>query len=155
MKYYITRDGYNKLYEEYLNIDNEIMETNKLMGESVKRDNDLRENPEFMELRVKVMYELPAKKKSLWDKWNTAIVIEDTEEYKNFDSTIVIRGCIVKINIDDEECEYQIKGSEEGNIDEDILSCDAPLAQVLLGKKVGEKIVFNDMKIEIFSVERI
>ena len=155
MKYYITRDGYNQLYEQYLNIDNEIIETNKLMGESVKRDNDLRENPEFMELRVKVMYELPAKKKSLWDKWNTAIVIEDTEEYKNFDSTIVIRGCIVKINIDDEECEYQIKGSDEGNIDEDILSCDAPLAQALLGKKVGEKIVFNDMKIEILSVERI
>ena len=51
--YYITKNGYKKLYEDYLNIDKEITEVNKMMGESVKRDNDLRENPEFMELRVR------------------------------------------------------------------------------------------------------
>lgn len=155
MKYYITKSGYEKLYAEYLEVDTEIAQTNKMMGESVKRDNDLRENPEFMELRVKVMYELPAKKKSLWDKWNAAIVIEDTEEYKNFDGKTVIRGSVVKINMDDEECEYQIKGTDEGNINEDILSCETPLAQAILGKKVGEKLEFNNMKIEILAVEKI
>ena len=93
--YYITKNGYKKLYEDYLNIDKEITEVNKMMGESVKRDNDLRENPEFMELRVRAMYELPAKKKSLWDKYNSAIIIEETDEYKNFDGNTVIRGCLV------------------------------------------------------------
>ena len=75
-----------------------------------------------------LLHELLAKKKSLWDKWNAAIVIEDTEEYKNFDGKTVIRGSVVKINMDDEECEYQIKGSDEGNINEDILSCETLLA---------------------------
>lgn len=154
--YYITKNGYKKLYEDYLNIDKEITEVNKMMGESVKRDNDLRENQEFMELRVRAMYELPAKKKSLWDKYNSAIIIEETDEYKNFDGNTVIRGCLVKIDIDEEEeCEYQIKGSDEGDISNDILSCDAPMIQFLLGHKVGETVIFNNMKINILAVERL
>lgn len=154
--YYITRRGYQKLYEDYLNVDNEIAQANIMMGESVKRDNDLRENPEFMELRVKAMYELPSKKQSLWNKYNSAIVIEDTNEYKKFDGKTVIRGCKIKINIDGYEiCEYQIKGSDEGDINNDILSCDAPMARALLGKKIGEKVKFNEMEIEILEVVKL
>lgn len=153
--YYITERGYQKLYEDYLNVDNEIIKVNKMMGESVKRDNDLRENPEFMDLRVKAMYTLPAKKKSMWEKYNTATVIEETEEYKNFDGNTVIRGSSVRIYIDEENEKYQIKGSDEGDIKNNILSCDAPMAQALLGKHVGDKIEFNGMIIEINSVEKI
>lgn len=40
--YYITRKGYQKLYEDYLNVDNEIAQANIMMGESVKRDNDFK-----------------------------------------------------------------------------------------------------------------
>lgn len=154
--YYITRKGYQKLYEDYLNVDNEIAQANIMMGESVKRDNDLRETPEFMELRVKAMYELPSKKQSLWNKYNSAIVIEDTNEYKKFDGKTVIRGCKIKINIDGYEiCVYQIKGSDEGDINNDILSCDAPMARALLGKKIGEKVKFNEMEIEILEVVKL
>lgn len=153
--YYIMKSGYEKLYEDYLNIDHEITEANKLMGESAKRDNDLRENPEFMELRVRAMYELPAKRQNLLNKYNSAIVIEETDEYKNFDGCTVIRGCMVRINIDGDELEYQIKGSDEGDISKDILSCDAPISQALLGHKIGENVKFNDMIIKILAIERI
>lgn len=155
-KYYITKAGYQQLYEDYINVDNEINETNRMMGESVKRDNDLRENPEFMELRVKAMYGLPAKKQTLWDKYNSATVIEETEEYLQFDGKTVIRGSKVKLNFDDEDiCEYQIKGSDEGDLNNDILSCEAPMAQALLGKHLGSVIEFNGMSIEIMEIERL
>lgn len=155
-KFYITRAGYKQLYEDYLNVDNEITEANKMMGESVKRDNDLRENPEFMELRVKAMYELPAKKQTLWDKYSSAIIIEETEEYQKFDGKTVIRGCKVKLDFDDEGiCEYQIKGSDEGDLSSDILSCDAPMAKALLGKQLGTVVEFNGMNIEILEIERL
>lgn len=155
-KYYITKIGYQQLYEDYLNVDGEITEANKMMGESVKRDNDLRENPEFMELRVKAMYELPAKKQTLWDKYRSAIIIEETEEYLQFDGKTVIRGSKVKLNFDEEDiCEYQIKGSDEGDLNNDILSCDAPMAQALLGKQLGTVVEFNGMSIEILEIERL
>lgn len=155
-KYYITKAGYQQLYEDYINVDNEINETNKMMGESVKRDNDLRENPEFMELRVKAMYGLPAKKQTLWDKYNSATIIEETEEYLQFDGKTVIRGSKVKLNFDGEDiCEYQIKGSDEGNLNNNILSCEAPMAQALLGKHLGSVVEFNGMSIEIMKIERL
>lgn len=154
-KFYITKDGFKKLYEEYLNVDNEILEVNKKIGESVKRDNDLRENPEFMQLRVKAMYELPAKKKSLWEKYNSAIVIEETDEYLHSDGKKVVRGCYVKIDIDQEEiCEYQIKGSDEGDLRKNILSCDAPMAQALLGHSTGEVIDFNGLQVKILEIRK-
>lgn len=63
---------------------------------------------------------------------------------------------ILKINIDGYEiCVYQIKGSDEGDINNDILSCDAPMARALLGKKIGEKVKFNEMEIEILEVVKL
>lgn len=155
-KYYITKAGFQQLYEDYLNVDNEINEANKMMGESVKRDNDLRENPEFMELRVKAMYELPAKKQTLWNKYNSATIIEETEEYLQFNGKTVIRGSKVKLNFDGEDiCEYEIKGADEGDINNGILSCEAPMARALLGKQLGTVVEFNGMNIEILEIERL
>ncbi|MCX8074272.1 MAG: GreA/GreB family elongation factor [Clostridia bacterium] len=154
-KYYITRNGKEKLHKEYLNIDEEITKTNLKMGESVKMDNDLRENPDFMALRVKSMYELPKKKQDLWEKYNNCIVIEEMPEYINFDGETVIMGSRIKINFEGDIVEYDILGSGEGDIDNNILSCDAPIPQVLIGKKVNETVDFNGCKITIIEVTRI
>ena len=150
--YYISRVGYKKLLSAYDNVDNEIAELNRKIGESVKSDNDLRENPEFMQLRVKAMYELPQKKKTLLQKYRDAVIIEDTAEYKNFDGTQIIIGSVATITFGDEECTYTILGNDEGDIDNDILSCEAPLSKLLVGKKVGDKFIFNDEDIVILKI---
>lgn len=154
-KYYISQAGYEKLYEEFLNVDNEINDVNRKMGESVKRDNDLRENPEFMELRVKAMYELPNKKNELWNKYNSSIIIENMEEYKNFDGKKVIIGSRVTLNFAGEICKYTILGNDEGDFKKDILSCQAPIARTLLNKKVGDVLKFNESIIEILGIELV
>lgn len=151
-KIYITKEGKEKIYSEYLLVDREIVDLNKKMGESVKLDNDLRENPEFLNLRVRAMYELPNKKKELWNKYEQAIVIEDMEEYHNFDGETVIRGVVVRLNFDGEEEEYRIVGTNEGDLSKNALSCNAPIANALLGKKVGEKVNFNEGNIDILEV---
>ena len=153
--YYMTREGYEKLQKDYMEIDQELIELNKKMGESVKRDNDLRENQEFMQLRVQAMYDLPAKKKSMAEKCNNVCVIEDMDEYKNFDGKTAIIGSKVKLDFDGDICEYTILGTDEGNIDEDILSCDAPIAKALLGKEIGDEVLFNDETIRILDVKRV
>lgn len=85
MPIFLSRKGKEKIYQQYLEVDKEIQQTNKAMGESVKMDNDLRENPDFMALRVKSMYDLPKKKKDLYTMYIDSIVIEDQPEYVNFD----------------------------------------------------------------------
>ena len=153
--YYITRKGYEKLQKEYMEIDQELIELNKKMGESVKRDNDLRENQEFMQLRVQAMYDLPAKKKSMAEKCNNVCIIEDMDEYKNFDGKKVIIGSKVKLDFDGDICEYTILGADEGNIDEDVLSCEAPIAKELLGKEMGDEVLFHNEIIRILDVKRM
>ncbi len=154
-KEYISKKGHEELYKIYLNFDNQIAQCQKEMGKSAKRDNDLRENPEYMELRVKAMYTLPEQKRMAYERYNNAIIIEDMEEYKKFDGSYVIIGSKVRLLIDNEEEIYTILGNKEGNIDENIISCESPIAQAILGKKLGETIIFNNMHITILSVEKV
>ena len=155
MNYY-TREGYEKLQYEYNTIENELEKVTRAMGKSDEADSDLRENPEFMDLRVKAMYGIPNRKKELGNQLRNAIIIEDTEEYQKWDGTTVIRKCEIEVSIDGDENErYTILGFNEGNILENILSCEAPLVLALLGHKIGETVIFNGMKITINNVKKI
>ncbi len=150
----ISKKGYKKLCEELKNVDGEIIETQREMGESAKRDNDLRENPEYMELRVKAMYTLPQKKQKLDERVKDCKIIEETNEYKNFDGNVIV-GSKVKVICDGEEETYIILGDNEGNLDNNIISCKAPFAQALLGKHIKEIVNFNGMIIQIEEITRI
>ena len=152
--YYISRKGHEKLLEEIKAIDNDIIDVRRLIGESAARDNDLRENKEFMDLRVKAMYELPNKKRTLWDIYQQSQIIEDMLEYKNFDGKQIIIGSVVDLDFAGDKCTYTILGSSEGDIDNDIISCDAPLSKALLGKKIGEKVIFNNQTIHVLAIRK-
>ncbi|MBQ9013701.1 MAG: GreA/GreB family elongation factor [Bacilli bacterium] len=153
MPIFLSRKGKEKIYQQYLEVDKEIQQTNKAMGESVKMDNDLRENPDFMALRVKSMYDLPKKKKDLYTMYIDSIVIEDQPEYVNFDGETVIIGSTVEIFMNNKKMKYTILGTNEGDLANRIIAENSPLAQALLGKKVGQHISFNDFNIEIVNVK--
>ena len=152
---YISREGRKKLYEDYLAVDDEIAKIHKQMGESAQMDRDLMENSEYMSLRVEAMYNLPNKKRELFEKYNKAIIIEDTDEYKNFDGKTVIRGSEVSITFGGDEETFIILGTCEGDAEKGIISCDAPLAELLLKKQVGDRTEFNGEEIYIISVTRV
>lgn len=154
-KYYVTREGYEKLYNDINMMDKLHDEVEKKMGESVKRDNDLRENPEYMSLRVQAMYGVPNEKKELMRKYLNAVIIEDTEEYINWDGLTVIRKCEVELEIDGEIEKYTILGDNEGDLNKGILSCEAALVKNILGKKIGETTIFNEMQITIKNVSAV
>ncbi len=154
-KYYVTREGYKKLLEEYQSIDEVYTETTKAMGKSDEMDSDLRENPEYMELRVKAMYAIPRKKKELFEQLSNSVIIEDTEEFKNWDKETVIAKCRISLMIDGEIETYDVLGANESDFDKNILSCEAPLVKALLGHKKGEIVVFNGLEIQIKNIEEI
>jgi len=152
---YITRKGYQKLCEDYDKIAQEVENTLKEMGESAKRDNDLRENSEYMDLRVKAMYVLPEQKRKMYERKQNAVIIEETDEYKNFDGTTVIIGSEVELIIDGEIEVYKILGDIESDPDNTIISWKTDLATTVLNKHVGETVELNNMKIIIKSVKKV
>ena len=104
---------------------------------------------------MKAMYSLPAKKRKLDHLIKTAIIIEDCEDYKKWDGVTVIKKCVVSLDFGDGEETFTILGYNESDIDNNILSCEAPLSLALYGHKAGETILFNDMKIIINSVSKV
>jgi len=87
--------------------------------------------------------------------YRNAVIIEETEEYKNWDATTVSRKCEVDLEIDGEVERYTILGHGESNVLENVVSCEAPIAIKLLGKKTGDAIEFNGMKIVIKGVSKV
>lgn len=151
----ISKKGYEKICEEYQLMDQKIIDTQRKMGESAKRDNDLRENPEFMELRVKAMYTLPAQKEELYRRMHDCTIIEECEFFKSFDGSKVIPGSKVVYDIDGKTETLTILGDNESDLDNDIISSATPMAKALIDKHINELIDFNGMKIIIKSIEKI
>ncbi len=151
----ISKKGYEKLCEEYQLMDQKIIGTQRKMGESAKRDNDLRENPEFMELRVKAMYTLPAEKEKLYKRMHDCMIIEESEFFKKFDGSKVIPGSKVVYEIDGETETLTILGDNESDLNNGIISAATPMAKALINKHINELIEFNGMKITIKSIEKI
>ena len=150
----VSKKGYQKLCQELTNLDNEILEVQKEMGKSAKRDNDLRENPEYMELRVKAMYTLPQRRQEIAEKLRDCRIIEETSEYIDF-SNKVIPGSKIEFVRGGEIETFIILGEGESNLQEGIISYVSPLAQALLGKHINDVVNFNNMEIQIKSITKI
>ncbi len=150
----ISKEGLKKLELKLKKVEEEIMNTQIEMGKSAKNDNDLRENPEYMDLRVKLMYTLPNEKNEILEKMKKVQIIEETAEYINFNG-MVIPGSIVKVDFDGEVETYRIVGHDEAILyNEDVLSCNAPISEVLIGKRAGDELLFNNFKIKVIEVHR-
>ena len=113
LKLYISRNGKLLLEEKLLTIEKEITETYRLMGESTKIDNDLRENPEYLELQTKVSYKLPLEKSKIKEILNTSLIIEEQDFYKTFTGEKVIIGSVVTLLYNYVEEIYKIVGYGE------------------------------------------
>lgn len=151
----ISKKGYEKLCEEYQLMDKKINDIQRKMGESAKRDNDLRKNPEFMELRVQAMYTLPAEKEKLYKRMHDCMIIEECDFFKSFDGSKVIPGSKVVYDINGDTKLFTILGDNESDLGNNIISAATPLAKALIDKHINETIDFNGMKIIIKSIERI
>ena len=152
---YVTREGYEKLYNELSEIDQLRNDNTRKMGICNQDGGDLEENPAFLQLRVDNSSTLAVRKMDILEKFPNLEIIEETPEYLEWDGTTVIRKCKVELVVDHEVVEWTILGHGEGSVDDGILSCDAPLVLSILGHKVGEQVYFNDMQIEIKKVSKV
>lgn len=153
-KYYITKEGYEKLEQEI-----ETLESLIKGCASGLRNEDLQgkitDNPSYMESRFEAMYTLPKRKEEKQMILENSVIIEETEEYMNWDKQTVIHKCRVTMLIEGEEETYDILGTGELDLDKGIISCDAPIVKSLLGHKVDDVVNFNEMNIKILNIEEV
>ena len=132
---FLTRAGYEKLANE--------LEPLKKMKNQLSQDiaearekGDLKENAEYHSAKEK-LGEVMSRIAKIQDKLQSAKIIDELKAPKG----VVAIGCKVTLKDDDgDEFAYALVGEDESDPSEGKISVFSPLAQGLLGKKVGEKV---------------
>lgn len=139
--YYVTRKGLGLLTKKQKDMTEDLENSTRAMGHSASLDNDLRENPEFMQLRTKVTYELPSKIAELDDIIRLARLINESEYIQSKDFHEVLPGMEVELEAEDGEVRiHSILGYGEGDPDKGIVSYLSPVGKSLLHKEVGDEV---------------
>lgn len=135
---YLTQEGFLELKKELDDLINIKRPANIKAIKEARALGDLSENAEYDAARNE-QAELEGRIKKIEQ------ILENVSIIENVDNSKVSIGNTVKIKyVDDgEEDEYQIVGSQEANPFESKISNESPIAQALLGRKVGEVVDVN------------
>lgn len=131
----MTREGYEKLRAELTEMEEvQMPEITKRIAEA-RAEGDLKENAEYHGARESQGM-LQAKINSLKAKLSKASIVDMSKLPKDE----VVFGCTVKVkdlDFGDTE-EFTMVGAGDEDLDEGRINVTSPLAQGLIGKKVGD-----------------
>ena len=155
--YYVSYAGMQRLMNQRKAIEQDIVDTQRKIGETTSLDNDLRENPEYMDLAVYASTTLPHKLISINNILSKCKIFEDGYKNKK-DFTIVSIGDKITVHKDNTIYTYIIGGYGDSDIEKGIVSYDSPLGKAFLGKKLNDIVTVElpDRKIqnEILLIQR-
>lgn len=150
---YMTREGYDKLRAEIENMENVQMPAIAEMIAQARGEGDLSENAEYHAQRENQGM-MQAKINLQKDKLRRAQIIDPSKVNRN----VVAFGATVKVrdlDFDDEE-EFTLVGAGDEDPDKGRIQVTSPLAQGLVGTKVGDTVKIpvpkGTLKFEILAI---
>ncbi len=149
----MTQVGYNKIRAEVECFENEEMPKIEKRIAAARAEGDLSENAEYHGARESQGM-LQAKINLLKDKLSRADII-DTSNLPRDQVAFSARVVVKDLDFDDEET-FILVGAGEEDYDEGRILVTSPLAQGLLGKKLGDKVKIDvpagTMNFEILEI---
>ena len=131
---YLTREGHKKLLAELDYLRGMKKQLSLDIGEA-REKGDLKENAEYHSAKEK-LGEVMGRISKVQDKLDNAKFIEDLKTPKD---TVSIGVKVTLKDEDGDEYEYALVGEDDSDPANGKISVYSPLAQGLLGKKVGEE----------------
>jgi len=149
----MTRTGYNKLRADLDQLENvEMPQILQRVGDA-RSEGDLTENAEYQGAQESRLM-LQARINVLRDKLSRAVLIDPSQGPKDevaFGSTVVVKD----LDFGDQE-EFTLVGAGEEDYDTGKILVTSPLAQGLIGKKVGQRVEIEvpqgTLKFEILEI---
>jgi len=133
----MTRTGYDKIKAEVDRLENEEMPIIEKRIGAARAEGDLSENAEYHGARESQGM-LQAKINALKGKLAGAVIIDPSKLPKDevvFGVTVVVKD----LDFNDNE-EFTLVGAGEEDYDQGKINVTSPLAQGLIGKKVGDRV---------------
>ncbi|MBI5631010.1 MAG: transcription elongation factor GreA [Elusimicrobia bacterium] len=132
---FLTRAGYEKLIKELEPLKRQKAQLSQDIADA-REKGDLKENAEYHSAKER-LGEIMSRIAKIQDKLQNARIIDELK----LTSGVVSIGCRVTLKDEEgDEFSYTLVGEDESDPAEGRISVYAPLAQGLLGKKVGEKV---------------
>lgn len=149
-KFPITKEGYIKLKEE-LNSLKQVQRPNIINRiVEARAFGDLSENAEYSAAKEE-QSQIEGKILDLESKLGRAEIIDSSKfsgDKIKFGAEIILLD-----NDTEEEIKYKIVGEYESKPENQVISIKSPLAQILVGKSVGDIVKFNaPKKIKIYEI---
>ena len=149
-----TKEGFQKLQEEYDFLTKVKREEVKKAIAEARSFGDLSENSEYDEARNE-QAKVEARIKELEALIQNAEVSEDTD----FDADVVGLGSTVKLSNNGAEVVYSIVGSNEANPFENKISDMSAIGKAIIGKRAGDEVIVRavagEIKIKVLEVSRV
>ena len=136
---FLTRAGYEKLVGDLQELKKHKVTLSREIGESAEKG-DLKENADYHEAK-KRQAEILRRIHELEDKLKKARLIDDLK-IKNGEVQIGVRVTLLDKD-DGDEMEWTLVGADEADPSAGKLSVYSPLAQGILGKKVGDEVLIS------------
>lgn len=150
---YVTKEGLKKLQEELERLQNiERPKISKAIGEAIEKG-DISENAEY-DAAKDAQGLLEAKIAQLQDTIASCRVIDESQ----IDTSKVqmLTKVTIKNTKTDASMSYTLVPETEANFKEGKLAINTPIAQALVGKKVGDKVMVKvpagEMEFEIMDI---
>jgi transcription elongation factor GreA len=148
-----TREGYDKLVEEYEFLTKEKREEVKKAIAEARSYGDLSENSEYDEARNE-QAKVEARIKELEELIQNAEITNEDD----IDESIIGLGSFVKLIKNGVEIEYNIVGSNEANPFENKISDLSVIGKAIIGKRAGDEVTATanagTVSIKILEVSR-
>jgi|694.fasta_scaffold23521_10 transcription elongation factor GreA len=142
MSHYLTKQGLLDLQEELKKLLEVDLPKTLAALNSARQDGDLRENAAY-QTSLKIKDELTTRQQEIEEILKDyQIIEEDTSSTKN---KIVQLGSTVKIEYQEDKQTFEMKivGSSESDILSGKISNESPIAESILGKKLGDTTTFK------------
>lgn len=136
---YLTRAGYEKLVGDLQELKKHKVILSREIGEAAEKG-DLKENADYHEAK-KRQAEILRRIHELEDKLKKARLIDDIK-VKNGEVQIGVKVTLLDKD-DGDEMVWTLVGADEADPGAGKLSVYAPLAQGILGKKVGDEVLIS------------
>ncbi|HBL18227.1 MAG TPA: transcription elongation factor GreA [Elusimicrobia bacterium] len=136
---YITRAGYGKLQQDLAVLMKQKSLLSREIGEAAEKG-DLKENAEYHSAKER-MADTLKRMDSIQDQLSSASLIDELQ-IKEGEVQIGVK-VILKETTSDSEWSWTLVGASESDPASGRISVDSPLAQGILGHKVGEEVVVD------------
>ncbi len=153
MQYLLTREEYERLEKKEMDLLDEKTSIRIRLKEIALSTSEFEEDQEYKLLMKKLDYIIPVKLKQIREKKRLAKIIE--QDKIEFDGETVTIGTKVLLDYGDEQIEFSLMAIDEIDSDNGIISCNSPIAKVILGRKKGDTVKFLDGTVKIVEVSSI